>query len=135
MTQFLKEFLYNMLTKSIQIKGHSPYKYIIKRFFYDPKFFKCTSNTPLAQWLTSVEAALEMHSLDALPVVVPHLHPLTKLHAKPNSKAIANSNVQNEGIPPALLEIWQQVREKYLQGVETIATERQDTHLGGKSVF
>ena len=74
-----------------------------------------------------------MHSLDALPVVVPHLHPLTKLHAKPNSKAIANSNVQNEGIPPALLEIWQQVREKYLQGVETIATERQDTHLGGRS--
>ena len=47
-------------------------------------------------------------------MVVPHLHLLADKHAEPDAEAITHEHVQDKRVPPALLEVGQQVGERHL---------------------
>lgn len=62
----------------------------------------------------------EGHSLEAGPVVGPHLQEAANDHAQPDAAAIAQQDVQDDLIPPALGEIGQQVHEEKLRKQDTM---------------
>lgn len=55
------------------------------------------------------------HWLDASPAVGSHFQKVTDSHAQPDPSSIAQQDVQDDLIPPALCEVWQQVHEEQLQ--------------------
>ena len=63
----------------------------------------------------AVTDAQKDHSLEARPVVGPHLQKPADDHAEPDATAVAQQDVQDNLVPPALGEVGQQMHEEQLR--------------------
>ena len=46
---------------------------------------------------------------DAHPLVLSHFKTFTDLKSNPDAQSVTHQNIKNEGVPPALNKIWQQM--------------------------
>ena len=72
----------------------------------------------------------ECLSPDALPLIVPHLQPPTDEHPQPDSKAVTQQHIKDQGVPPTLSKVGQQMCKCHLvdkQGISCTPKEHIDS--------
>jgi len=67
--------------------------------------------------------------LNTGPLVLAHLQNLADLQTHPNAETVADDHIQDEGIPPALDEVGQQVRKGYFGNLPHHRNGPQNAHV------
>lgn len=72
---------------------------------------------------------------DADPLVLAHLEYVADFQSAPDAETVADEHVEYEGVPPALHEIGEQMRERHLRDLPHHADRPQDAHVSDQDGF